>query len=249
MNILDKDLVVIALEVNGRWSIRLIANPEEVLNILLKEENPDGLDSPLQEASHSIFPDIVQLSSEGSTDMHVVYIKEIKKYLLWARTVNSTYSQVADNNGGATGSVDDADSEGADRKRRRFTKMPAFKGSVAKVPRHRLAVESGYYMLLNIERLMCDVVKGNCDLSKGNWPEMLLGPHWYGQDAVDKMRKEMPRVLHGHITEWFTAENVLDDNFKFFKGVITDEQLGRLVRCFYVGKSQQRTSDTEVLLF
>ena len=90
MNILDKDLVVIALEVNGRWSIRLIANPEEVLNILLKEENPDGLDSPLQEASHSIFPDIVQLSSEGSTDMHVVYIKEIKKYLLWARTVNST---------------------------------------------------------------------------------------------------------------------------------------------------------------
>ena len=78
---------------------------------------------------------------------------------------------------------------------------------------------------------------GGLDLSVGDFAQKLFGLHCYGQDEVDKLRKEMPGILHGHIEEWFTADNVLDKNLKFLTGVITDEQLGHLVRCFYAGKS------------
>jgi hypothetical protein len=247
VNILAKDLVVIAIEVKGNWSIKLITNPAAVMNILHREENPDGPDFSPADAIHSIFPDIVQLDSEGSA-MQAAHVKHIRKYLLWARTVDCAAGsgpQGADNNDVETGDGDD--SENAERKRRKVVRA-VFQGSVARVPKHRLGFESAYFMILNIQRLMCNVVKQGSDLSVGNWPEKLLGPRWYGQDAVDELRRTMPEILHGHIAEWFSADNVLDENFKFLKGVITDEKLAHLVRCFYVGKSQQRASDAEVRL-
>ena len=105
------------------------------------------------------------------------------------------------------------------------------------VPQHRMGFESAFFMILNIKRLMSNVMKGGLDLSVGDFAQKLFALHCYGQDEVDKLRKEMPGILHGHIEEWFTADNVLDKNLKFLTGVITDEQLGHLVRCFYAGKS------------
>ena len=245
VNILAKDLVVMTVEVKGRWSIKLITNPAAVVDILLREENDHGC--PLQEKQHSIFPDVMQLNSERSTAAQVVHIQKIKHYLLWARRVNcaaGSESQVADD--GESGNCDDSDKVG--RKRKKISNRPGFLGSVIRVPQHHMGFESAFFMILNIEILMCNVMRSSCDLSVGDFAQNLFGRDCYGQDEVDKLRKEMPGILHGHITEWFTADSVLGKNLKFLTGVITDEQLGSLVRCFYVGKSWHRTSDTEVRL-
>lgn len=248
VNILAKDLVVMTVEVKRCWSIKLITNPAAVVDILLSEGNDHGC--PLQEKQHSIFPDIIQLNSKRSMPAQVVHIQSIKQYLLWARTVNCAAagpeSQGADDKDGENGNCDDSEKVG--RKRKKISNTAGFRGSVVRVPQHRMGFESVFFMILNIERLMCNVVKRSCDLSVGDFAQKLFGLHCYGQDEVDKLRKEMPGILHGHIAEWFTANNVLNKNLKFLTGVVTDEQVGNLVRCFYVGKRWQRVSDTEVRL-